>query len=59
MGVIANVSVNGVKIGYLDNLYRTYFLKIKSSDLIVGFNTLRIDIASTVEYTYVHHANYT
>jgi hypothetical protein len=59
VGVIANVSVNGQVVGYLDNLYRNYYINLRADLLKQGENTLRIDIDSTVQYTFIHHANYT
>ena len=43
----------------MDNLYREYYFKVGKEIVREGKNSLRIDIESTVKYTFEHHANYT
>jgi beta-galactosidase/beta-glucuronidase len=59
VGTIATVYVNDQAVGYIDNIYRTYYLEVPSVLLVTGDNRLRIDIESTVRYTYANAANYT
>lgn len=60
VGTIANVYLNGHNIGYLDNIYRTYYLDIDRQYLNAnGTQNLRVDIQSTAGYTYARAANYT
>jgi len=59
VGTIATIWVNGHQIGNADNVFRTYYMQIESSILKAGENKLRVDISSTVRYTYEQEANYT
>jgi beta-mannosidase len=60
VGVVADILVNGVKVGNVDNVYRTYFFKIPAEVLKVGEeNIVRIVIQSTVRYTYIEGAKFT
>ena len=62
MGTIADIYANGYKIGSIDNLYRTYYFDIPNVAINrdrTGLQRLRIDIQSTVRYTYARAANYT
>ena len=49
--------LNDKKIGYCDNIYRTYYFLMTSA--VEGTNRLRIDIESTIRYAYANGANYT
>ena len=49
VGTIANVYVNDNFVGYLDNIYRTYYLKVPMKFLKLGDNVLIVDIESTVK----------
>ena len=59
VGTIASVYVNENLVGYIDNIYRTYYLSVANELLRAGVNSLRIDIESTVRYSYANAANYT
>lgn len=59
VGVVAQVFVNNVQIGTVDNLYRIWYLEVPAKVLFAGSNSLRIDIESTVRYTFIEGARYT
>lgn len=59
VGVVANISINGVQVGFTDNVYRTYFFKVPKNLLNLGSNTIKIVIQSTVRYTYIQGAKFT
>ena len=58
VGTIANIYVNGFKVGYVENIYRSYYFKLDLNILKTGQNKLRIDVESTVRFTYIKAANY-
>lgn len=58
VGVIADVLVNNVKIGSVNNLYRVFYLNVPYGVLKKGKNTLEIKIESTIRYTYIKAAQY-
>lgn len=58
VGTIATILVNGQEVAKTDNVFRTYHLNIPKPILQVGENRLRIDIGSTVRYTYEMEAKY-
>ena len=59
VGTVGSAYINGNWIGYMDNIYRTYYLAVPKQHLITGVNTLKIDIESTVRHSYANSANYT
>lgn len=59
VGVIADVFVNGIKVGNVDNLYRVFYLRVPQTVLKEGNNLLEIKIESTIRYTYIKGAEYT
>ena len=49
VGTISKVYVNDNEVGNLDNIYRTYYLKVPMQFLKQGDNFLTVDIESTVK----------
>ena len=58
VGAIGDVYVNNNFIGVADNLYRVFYMPIAEEYLNEGENTLRIDIDSTIKYTYYQSAKH-
>ena len=59
IGTFAKVYLNNVKIETIDNLFRTYYINLKSDLLRVNQkNLLKIELESTVRKTYELRANY-
>lgn len=54
--MVAQVVVNDKKVGDIDNVYRTYYIKL--DNIKEGTNSLSIQIESTVRYTYIKAAEY-
>ena len=59
IGTFAKVYLNNVKIETIDNLFRTYYINLKSDLLRLNQkNYLKIELESTVRKTYELRANY-
>ena len=54
VGSISKVVINGKEIAQTNNLYRTYYIPLDNT--VVGQNTIRIVIESTVRETYIRAA---
>ena len=59
IGTFAKVYLNNAKIETIDNLFRTYYINLKSDLLRANRkNTLRVELESTVRKTYELRANF-
>lgn len=57
IGTFAKVYINDQLVASIDNLYRDYYINV-GRYTVIGANTLRIDIESTVRKTFELKAAY-